>query len=439
VTNPVAHAPVPREAARPPTTKGAILMSMAITQSQRVGSAHVRELNQILARGQTNSRTALVDTSLGTAWAIGKGSSHGAAPDHQLIAAFGSMVFAPHRLSSAKRDRVHEMITELGGIGMVAVLMRDCDLFIAILPSSARVISLVIRHNHAGTVGSDTVVRGRSIRTKLDPRANVAQAIEQQTAHSYSIWDTLFKSVLLRFRRSGSGGAAATGALSKMVSVDEHVIAADLFDLNRKAHVEQYRAPQVRMRALDPAAAIAAFRELFIAGAPDIRALLKPLGFGDAEYGKVQVQVGKVDFYWLRVPYFPVLHLPFDPDRVLLLYKEPRPNPALDWVSLDHAGLNLLRLRISSLLDGGLNTTLDPFPETQIEFQAILDELGQLPPDDLLNRLDIGGFLPRPREVHGVVQRCQECIYYLPHRQWCDLPELPVPVKPEWWCRLWKV
>jgi len=29
--------------------------------------------------------------------------------------------------------------------------------------------------------------------------------------------------------------------------------------------------------------------------------------------------------------------------------------------------------------------------------------------------------------------RCQECMYYLVHRKWCDLPELAVPVEADWY------
>ena len=55
----------------------------------------------------------------------------------------------------------------------------------------------------------------------------------------------------------------------------------------------------------------------------------------------------------------------------------------------------------------------------------------------LKGRLVIGGFLNRP---NGPLEaRCQECIYFLVHRKWCDLPELSVPVEPDWWCRLWKI
>jgi hypothetical protein len=59
-----------------------------------------------------------------------------------------------------------------------------------------------------------------------------------------------------------------------------------------------------------------------------------------------------------------------------------------------------------------------------------------LEPDDLKNKLIIGGFLNHP---YGAEQdRCMECMYYLVHRKWCDLPELAVPVEAEWWCRLWR-
>ena len=111
----------------------------------------------------------------------------------------------------------------------------------------------------------------------------------------------------------------------------------------------------------------------------------------------------------------------------------------LDWSIIDRAGLNLLRLRIGALLEGGLQTMTEPFPLTHVEFQAILEELGQLDHEDIVRRLDIGGFAPKPMYIDGVTQRCQECIYYLPHRKWCDLPELPVPVEANWWCRLWKM
>lgn len=96
-----------------------------------------------------------------------------------------------------------------------------------------------------------------------------------------------------------------------------------------------------------------------------------------------------------------------------------------------------LREVIGKILADGLETQLEPFPETHVEFAAILDELRKLKPDDLEGKLVIGGFADKP---YGPDQmRCLECMYYLVHRKWCDLPELAVPVEPDWYCRLWRI
>ena len=92
---------------------------------------------------------------------------------------------------------------------------------------------------------------------------------------------------------------------------------------------------------------------------------------------------------------------------------------------------------IAAMLAGGLKTKTEPFPETATEFAGILDELRHLDPDDLEGKLVIGGFVDHPYGPDNL--RCLECMYYLVHRRWCDLPELAVPVEPEWWCRLWRI
>ncbi len=93
--------------------------------------------------------------------------------------------------------------------------------------------------------------------------------------------------------------------------------------------------------------------------------------------------------------------------------------------------------KITKLLASGLKTKTEPFPETEKEFGEILNELRELSPDDLEGKLVIAGFLNHP---YGEEQyRCMECMYYLVHRKWCDLPELAVPVEPDWWCRLWRI
>ena len=95
------------------------------------------------------------------------------------------------------------------------------------------------------------------------------------------------------------------------------------------------------------------------------------------------------------------------------------------------------RRMIAELLSSGLQTDVEPFPETEKEFNAILAGLRALDPADLKGKLVIGGFLDRP---HGPDKlRCMECIYFLVNRKWCDLPELMVPAEPDWYCRLWRM
>jgi len=93
--------------------------------------------------------------------------------------------------------------------------------------------------------------------------------------------------------------------------------------------------------------------------------------------------------------------------------------------------------KIGELLENGLKTETEPFPETEKEFAAILKQLRELDPEDLEGKLMVGGFVDHPYGPEE--QRCLECMYYLVHRKWCDLPELSVPVEPHWWCRLWRI
>ncbi len=98
---------------------------------------------------------------------------------------------------------------------------------------------------------------------------------------------------------------------------------------------------------------------------------------------------------------------------------------------------NALLQKMTRMMEGGLETKVEPFPETDKEFAAILGELRELEPDDLEGKMVISGFADHP---YGPDQmRCMECMYFLVHRQGCDLPELAVPVEPDWYCRLWRI
>ena len=100
----------------------------------------------------------------------------------------------------------------------------------------------------------------------------------------------------------------------------------------------------------------------------------------------------------------------------------------------DHA--TLLRM-IEDHFQEGLKTLVEPLPETDREFAKILDNLRTMSADDLRNKLVESGWLLEPYGEDEM--RCQECMYYLVHRRWCDLPELNLPAEPDWWCRLWRI
>jgi hypothetical protein len=96
---------------------------------------------------------------------------------------------------------------------------------------------------------------------------------------------------------------------------------------------------------------------------------------------------------------------------------------------------------IGQMMSNGLVTQTEPFPETDKEFAQILVQLRTAPRDDLTQNLTqklvIAGFVNKPYGPEQ--QRCMECMYFLVHRRWCDLPELAVPVEADWWCRLWRI
>jgi hypothetical protein len=92
---------------------------------------------------------------------------------------------------------------------------------------------------------------------------------------------------------------------------------------------------------------------------------------------------------------------------------------------------------VAELLEAGLVTQVEPFPETEKEFGAIINQLRALDSDDVERKLVIGGFLDRPYGPDKL--RCMECINFLVNRKWCDLPELALPVEPSWFCRLWRI
>lgn len=97
----------------------------------------------------------------------------------------------------------------------------------------------------------------------------------------------------------------------------------------------------------------------------------------------------------------------------------------------------VLRAEIAARLAEGLETKTEPLLEDDRQFAGLLAELRELAPDDVTGKLVLSGFVDHPFGEDQM--RCQECMYYLVHRKWCDLPELALPVEPDWWCRLWRI
>lgn len=93
---------------------------------------------------------------------------------------------------------------------------------------------------------------------------------------------------------------------------------------------------------------------------------------------------------------------------------------------------------IRLLLAGGLKTEIFPRADTHESVTEIISRL-RVAGDDIKARLMIAGFTLHPVEHGGTEQACETCMYYLVHRRFCELPELAVPVEPQWSCRLWRI
>jgi hypothetical protein len=94
------------------------------------------------------------------------------------------------------------------------------------------------------------------------------------------------------------------------------------------------------------------------------------------------------------------------------------------------------RDEIRGLLAGGLKTEVFPRADTLDEFQAIVAKTRGA---SLEAKLVIGGFTLTPVTHADLEQACETCMYYKVHQRYCELPELDLPVEPEWSCRVWRI
>jgi hypothetical protein len=98
-----------------------------------------------------------------------------------------------------------------------------------------------------------------------------------------------------------------------------------------------------------------------------------------------------------------------------------------------------LRDEIETCLASGLPTESRARADTSETAIQIVTRLRTEAGDDMRSKLVVGGFTNHPVYAGGSFQACKSCMYFQPHRQHCELPELDLPVKPQWSCRLWRI
>ncbi len=96
------------------------------------------------------------------------------------------------------------------------------------------------------------------------------------------------------------------------------------------------------------------------------------------------------------------------------------------------------RAQIAQWLAGGLATEVYPRADTHEQVQALITRL-RTEGTTLQARVAISGMTDHTIVYEGLEQPCETCMYYLVHRQYCELPELDFPVEPQWSCRLWRI
>lgn len=99
-----------------------------------------------------------------------------------------------------------------------------------------------------------------------------------------------------------------------------------------------------------------------------------------------------------------------------------------------------LRDKLAAIMATGLETKWSERAYTSEQVNSVVAELQHLAADDYEQKLVVGGFTLVPfGDENDVSQSCATCMYYLKHRKFCELPELALPVEPDWSCVLWRI
>lgn len=101
--------------------------------------------------------------------------------------------------------------------------------------------------------------------------------------------------------------------------------------------------------------------------------------------------------------------------------------------------MDTLRSEIAAMLAGGLETEVWPRAGTSDEVNTIVRRLQVEAGDDLERKLVVAGFTDHTIVADDMEQPCETCMYFKVHARMCDLPELMLPVEPQWSCRLWRI
>ncbi len=101
---------------------------------------------------------------------------------------------------------------------------------------------------------------------------------------------------------------------------------------------------------------------------------------------------------------------------------------------------NSLREKLGKMLADGLKTDWEERAYTSEKVSEVVGRLGHLAADDYEQKLVIAGFTADPYgDPDDISQSCETCMYYLKHRKYCELPELELPVEPQWSCIVWRI
>ncbi len=98
-----------------------------------------------------------------------------------------------------------------------------------------------------------------------------------------------------------------------------------------------------------------------------------------------------------------------------------------------------LRNKLGRMLAAELKTDCEARAYTSEQVNETIARLQHLTADDYEQKLVIAGFTEQPYGDEELSQSCETCMYYLLHRKYCELPELAVPVEPQWSCILWRI